>query len=122
MHVGSNGGVYGPIDRLHFNRVMEKTLAYAKVYPMSCGTDLVAKTWKRPVGVCFIDGDHRYEGARVDALGWHSHLIPGGYMAFDDVNLEGPARVFKELAATDDYDGICVVGKVGVLRKRATRR
>jgi hypothetical protein len=118
MHVGSNGGVYGPIDRLHFNRTMEATLSFAKVYPMSCGTDLVADAWKRPVGLCFIDGDHTYEGAQKDAVGWHPHVVSGGWMAFDDINLDGPGRVFKSLSEMDDYDVVAIVGKVGVLRKR----
>jgi hypothetical protein len=119
MCVGSNGGVYGPIDRLHFNRVLEITGTYAKVRPMSCGTELVAAAWNRPVGLCFIDGDHTYEGARKDAVGWAPHVVVSGVMAFDDINLEGPGRVLREMAALDNWNMLGVLGKIGFIMKVA---
>jgi len=116
-HVGSNGGVYGPKDMLEFNRTMEKANTCATIFPMSCGTELVAASWKKPVQLAFIDGDHTYEGCRLDADGWIPHVVNGGYLVFDDVNLDGPGRVMKEVAELTDWTEIGVVGKVGFLRK-----
>lgn len=37
-----------------------------------------------PVSVCFIDGDHTYEGCAGDILGWLPHMRSGGVMAVHD--------------------------------------
>jgi hypothetical protein len=120
MHVESNGGVYGPKDLIAFNETMKKANTQGTVFPMSCGTDLVAEAWKKPVGLAFIDGDHRYEGCRVDADGWMGHVVKGGYIAFDDVNLEGPKKVMEEVVALTNWAHVITIGKVGVVKKTAT--
>lgn len=44
----------------------------------------VAKTWDRPIGLLFIDGNHQYESVKADFEVWHKFIVPGGYVAFHD--------------------------------------
>lgn len=37
-----------------------------------------------PVDVCFIDGDHTYDGCVGDITGWLPHMRTGGFMAVHD--------------------------------------
>ena len=36
------------------------------------------------VDICFIDGDHTYEGCAGDITGWLPHMVDGGFMAVHD--------------------------------------
>jgi predicted O-methyltransferase YrrM len=44
----------------------------------------IARTWAEPIDYIFIDGDHEYEGACGDILGWLPHIRKGGYIAVHD--------------------------------------
>jgi len=44
----------------------------------------VAVRWDNPVGLIFIDGDHRYQSVLDDCLAWAPYVIPGGMMILDD--------------------------------------
>lgn len=44
----------------------------------------VAKTWNKPIGLLFIDGNHQYEFVKADYESWHKFVVPGGYIAFHD--------------------------------------
>lgn len=37
-----------------------------------------------PIGLLFVDGDHRLEGVRADWLAWKSNVPPGGIVAWHD--------------------------------------
>lgn len=43
----------------------------------------------------FIDGDHSYEGCKLDILGAHSCLKVGGLMVLDDIRHSGPSRAIS---------------------------
>lgn len=55
-----------------------------------------AATWREPIGILWIDGDHAYSAVQDDFRLWHRHLIPGGIIAFHDRTWAGPATVFRE--------------------------
>lgn len=44
----------------------------------------LAQQWIEPASIVFVDGDHEYEGATGDILGWLPHIRSGGYMAVHD--------------------------------------
>jgi predicted O-methyltransferase YrrM len=45
----------------------------------------VAKTWKKPIHMLFVDGSHRYEDVLADFEGFFPHVADGGLVAFHDV-------------------------------------
>ena len=56
----------------------------------------VAGTWKEPVDLLFIDGDHSYEGCRDDIIAWRPFVKAGGMIAFHDSSEVGVARAVDE--------------------------
>ena len=67
----------------------------------------VARTWERPVGFLWIDGDHGYEGAKADFDGFVPHLEPECVVAMHDAlhEFSGPIRVFVEDVLASDRFG-----------------
>ena len=71
----------------------------------------VAQQWKRKVDVLYIDGDHTYEGCKLDVMAWLPHLKVGGYLLLHDSRRnpdapdpdrfdrgwQGPTQVAQEL-------------------------
>ena len=45
----------------------------------------VARIWSTPLALCFIDGGHGREPARLDYEGWAGLVAPGGTLAIHDV-------------------------------------
>ncbi len=45
----------------------------------------VAKTWKEPIQMLFVDGSHRYEDVLADFAGFFPFVVDGGLVAFHDV-------------------------------------
>jgi predicted O-methyltransferase YrrM len=52
----------------------------------------IGKEWDKPVGLLFIDGDHRYEAVKADLEAWLPHVVPGGTIAFHDYTKPFPKR------------------------------
>lgn len=67
----------------------------------------VASSWKRPIRVLWIDGDHSYDGVKKDFEGFLPHLEPFGVVAMHDaLNVcPGPIRVFVEDILRSDRFG-----------------
>jgi predicted O-methyltransferase YrrM len=65
----------------------------------------VARRWREPVELVFIDGDHSEDGVRADWEGWHGFVESGGAVVFHDAResqpggrgLPGPTTVVDEL-------------------------
>jgi len=86
------------IESARVTQHVESHLAYS--------TD-VATSWKQPIRILWIDGDHSYEGARRDLEGFLPHLVPFGVLAFHDAlnAFPGPIRVFVEDVLGSDRFG-----------------
>lgn len=56
----------------------------------------VARTWKEPLDLLFIDADHSYDGCRDDVLAWRPFVRPGGWIAFHDSGEAGVRRAIDE--------------------------
>jgi len=50
----------------------------------------LAKTWNKPVHFLFIDGSHMYEDVMADFCSFFPHVVPGGIVAFHDVDQSFP--------------------------------
>ena len=48
----------------------------------------VARNWKKPIGVLFIDGNH--DQAQQDFGAWEKYIIKGGYVLFHDYAFHSP--------------------------------
>ena len=57
----------------------------------------VVPSWRQPVDVLFIDGDHRYEAVRKDFEDWFPFVEVGGFVLFHD-------SCKPENVAPDTYD------------------
>lgn len=67
----------------------------------------VASTWNRPIRFLWIDGDHRYAGAKADCDGFSPFVSPLGIVALHDAlhAFSGPIRVFVEDMLRSDLFG-----------------
>ncbi len=94
------------------------------VEPLVMTSAEAARTLDGPVELLFIDGDHSYEGVRLDADLWLPKLVEGGIVMFHDVSTtgySGPRRVFRRsICWSSQFEGIRRVGSMVVARR--TRR
>ena len=94
---GVLGGVFGPEDRRAFFENMLRAGVVEQVRLVNLSSEVVAPGWRLPVGLLWIDGDHRYEAVRRDFECWVPHLR--GKVAFHDTiqPMLGPAQLVSEL-------------------------
>lgn len=115
--VGVNGGVFGPEDRGIFYEAMLASGAYREVRLVNLPGAVAARGWEQPVGMLFVDGDHRCEAVRADLDAWLPHLLPGAVVVFDDMQNRGPRQVAREAAEAGDLERGERVGKMLVTRR-----
>ncbi|APH72669.1 hypothetical protein BSQ44_15845 [Aquibium oceanicum] len=118
---GQLGGKFGVEDRRDFFKVMLETGIYQDAALINMPSDQVALSWTRPIGLLFIDGDHRYHAVREDFMRWAPHVLDGGVIAIDDsLNPNvGPTQLVAELTAKG-FEPIERCGKITFLRKTAS--
>ena len=97
--IGQRGGVCHRDDRADFFKVMLETGTYQQAALINLPANQVVAGWTRPIGMLFIDGDHRYHEVREDFMQWVPHVLDGGIIALDD-SIEadlGPTQLVSEL-------------------------
>jgi predicted O-methyltransferase YrrM len=79
-------------------------------------SEAVAREWRLPVDLVFIDGDHSEAACRLDWELWHPLVEPGGVVAFHDARGgdPGPTAVVEALFGGPGTDGW------GILAERDT--
>lgn len=73
-----------------------------------------------PIGLLYIDGDHREGSARRDFSAWERHLAPQAIVAFDDYHHDrfpGVVRVVDNLVEKGILSRIALVGSLAVTRR-----
>ena len=76
----------------------------------------LAASWKEPIRLLWVDGDHTYAGAKADVVMFRPYLAEGAVVALHDtLNLfEGPLRVVVEdLLESDDFGPAGFCGSIG---------
>src|SRR5215210_8911639 len=113
---GVLGGTFGPSDRRAFFENLLRAGVVEQVRLVNLSSEVVAPGWRHPVGLLWIDGDHRYEAVRRDFSSWEPHLR--GKVAFHDAIQPtlGPFRLIEELLA-DGYELVEHVQGTKVLRR-----
>ena len=115
-------GVFGPQDRRDFYSIMLETGFYERVCLVNLKSAVASKGWDQPIGLLFIDGDHRREAVNIDVAAWLPHLVSGGVVIFDDAvdPAAGPHGAIEILLKSDQYEWVEQVGKMVALRKSAS--
>jgi predicted O-methyltransferase YrrM len=82
----------------------------------------VARVWRTPLALVFIDGGHALDVATADYEGWAPHVQPGGLLVFHDVfedpadGGQAPFEVYKR-AVADGFTPETTTGSLRVLRR-----
>lgn len=97
--VGVLGGTFGPDDRRAFFENLLQAGVVEQVRLVNLSSEVVTPGWQLPVGLLWIDGDHRYEAVRRDFECWAPHLR--GKVALHDAIQPtlGPTQLIEELLA-----------------------
>ncbi|SEF50989.1 Methyltransferase domain-containing protein [Actinacidiphila yanglinensis] len=83
----------------------------------------VAKVWRQPLGLVFIDGGHTDEHASGDYEGWSPLLAEGGLLVIHDVfpdpadGGQAPYRVYRRAMESGAFTEVSVTGSLRVLRR-----
>jgi MMP 1-O-methyltransferase len=83
----------------------------------------VARLWRTPLGMLFIDGGHSDAAAQSDYAGWAPWVAPGGVLAIHDVfpdPADGgrpPFLIYERALASGAFTEVRHVGSLRVLKR-----
>jgi predicted O-methyltransferase YrrM len=83
----------------------------------------VARVWRTPLGMLFIDGGHSEQLVVADYEGWAPWVAPGGALAFHDIfpdpadGGQGPYRVYLRALNSGAFKEVGVTGSLRVLER-----
>jgi MMP 1-O-methyltransferase len=83
----------------------------------------VARIWRTPLGMLFIDGGHSEEHVVADYEGWAPWVAAGGALAFHDVFADpadggqAPFRVYQRALRSGAFKEVKVAGSLHVLQR-----
>jgi len=83
----------------------------------------VARLWRTPVGLLFIDGGHTEAAAQADYEGWARWVAPGGALAIHDVfpdpadGGQAPYGIYRRALASGGFTEVAVQGSLRVLER-----
>jgi predicted O-methyltransferase YrrM len=83
-----------------------------------------ARSWKEPIRLLFIDGDHSYEAAREDWKAWSPFLGNRGYVCFHDIGRwPGVTQFYQEMLRDNPVmKEMCTVQSLKVVQKNRVSR
>ncbi|MGH7139602.1 MAG: class I SAM-dependent methyltransferase [Pirellulales bacterium] len=111
--IGPCGGHYGPVDQQALYANLARFGVGHVVFAVALPGKSAAAGWPGPpVGLLWIDGDHRYESVRADLAAWYPHLAADGLIGFHDVDYAGVATVIGELVASGEFQEVCAAGRL----------
>lgn len=73
--------------------------------------------WDKPIGLLFIDGDHRYNYVKIDVTKWGSHIVSGGTMLMHDSSYPGVVKAIENLVKNDKRVTDWSIGPGGFLAR-----
>jgi MMP 1-O-methyltransferase len=86
----------------------------------------VARLWRTPLGLLFIDGGHTDAAASADYEGWAPWVAPGGALAIHDVfpdpadGGQAPYRIYQRALSTGAFTEVRAEGSLRLLERTAT--
>jgi predicted O-methyltransferase YrrM len=93
------------------------------VIPIVAKSAMVARSWRTPLSLLFIDGGHTFEAAFADYSGWVSHIMPGGFLVIHDIfsdpaeGGQAPYCIYRMALASGLFSELPLVKTLGVLRR-----
>jgi MMP 1-O-methyltransferase len=107
---------------------LRRTLARAGleevVVPVVGRSGEVARWWRHPIDLVFIDGGHTDEAARADLRGWAPWIRNGGALAIHDVfpdpadGGQAPYGIYRQALESGAFTEASVTGSLRVLEKK----
>jgi len=94
------------------------------VVPLVGGSESVARFWRTPLSLVFIDGGHTYAAAVGDYLAWAGHILPDGYLLVHDIfktpeeGGQAPYHVYQYALASGLFKELPMTRTLGVLKRR----
>jgi MMP 1-O-methyltransferase len=114
----------GRLDTLpHFRRTIEEAGLEDVVVAVVGESATVARHWRTPLALLFVDGGHGEEPAQADYTGWAPWVMAGGLLAVHDVfpdPADGgrpPYDVYLRALASGAFEEREVVGSLRVLTR-----
>ncbi len=114
----------GRIDTLpHFRATLAGTGLDDHVIAIAGRSAEVAKLWRTPLGLVFIDGGHTDQAAQADYEGWVPWLAAGGALAIHDVfpdpadGGQAPYRIYRRALDSGAFKEVTVAGSLRVLER-----
>ena len=83
----------------------------------------VARLWRTPLGMLFIDGGHTHAAAQQDYAGWAPWVAPGGALAIHDVfpdpadGGQAPFLIYERALASGAFTEVRQAGSLRVLER-----
>jgi predicted O-methyltransferase YrrM/SAM-dependent methyltransferase len=81
----------------------------------------VGRTWNQPITMLWIDGSHDYEAVRQDIGAFVPHVVPGGWIVFDDAaggKFPGVERAIADrMPAFDDLRRVATIRHLDVFQR-----
>ena len=115
---------FGMMDSLPFFRAAIASAGLEEQVVAIVGrSETVARHWRTPLAMLFIDGGHSEEPVTNDYEGWAPHLMVGGALVFHDIypdpakGGQAPYRVYQRALTSGDYKEISAEGSLRVLER-----
>lgn len=82
----------------------------------------VGESWYRPIAFLWVDGSHEYEDVLADIRLFTPHVLPGGWVIFDDAHgghFPGVERAIQErMHGSPDFEHIGALKHFEIFRKK----
>ena len=117
---GVMGFEFRPADRTAFLQNIVRCEVSEIIRVVNLRSTVAAAGWNQPVGLLWIDGDHRYASVKLDLECWERHLAPGARVALHDSTdpTLGPQQAIREAIEAGRFEQLEVVGLTTVLARR----
>ena len=114
----------GAIDTLpEFRRTLRRAGLEDHVVALVGRSAAIARHWRTPLGLLFIDGGHTMRTAMQDWRGWAGHVAPGGILAIHDLHpapADGgrpPYEIYLRAIASGLFEPVEMVGSLALLTR-----
>ena len=118
----------GRLDTLpELRRTLAMAGLEAVVSPVVGRSAEVARWWRHPIDLLFIDGGHTDKAAQADLHGWAPWIRSGGALVIHDVfpdprdGGQAPYRIYREALDRGEFTPVRTVGSLRVAERSGVR-